>query len=442
MRNSEIEQNVIGAILLDGKSIDYVADMLTPADFSANVNNEIYRSMLTLTESSSAIDVVTVDEELQRRGINEFAYLASLAKNIVSARNITHYAKLLKNQSIERQLLAASQQIKELVLSPGETQEKLDKSQSLILGLNQEGKTDGPKHIASFLNSFVEQLDKRFNQDTPITGLSTSFPRLDGMTAGFQNGDLIVIAGRPSMGKTTFAMNIAEDTVLNDIPVAVFSLEMSSLQLVDKSVSSVGNVSYQNIRTGKVEDYDWPRITQAVGTLQDKPLLIDESSSITINEIRARSRRMARQYRLGLIVIDYLQLISMPKSKQNKSDDIGDVTRGLKILAKELNVPVIVLSQLNRDVEKRPNKRPMNSDLRDSGSIEADADVIMFIYRDEYYNKNTTAKGLAEVILSKQRNGPTGMVPLEFRGERSRFLHFDGDIPEPEEIKKVKGYKY
>jgi len=429
----EAEQSVLGGLMLEGQAWDRVADKITEADFYRKEHRLIFRAIGALAEESSPADVVTVSEwldkhqELQNAG--GLAYLASLANNTPSAANIGAYANIVRERAILRNLIQTATRIAGSAYSPeGQSaSDILDFAERSIFDISEQGahRRGGFAPLKTLLTRAVDRIDTLFRSESAITGVSTGFKDLDDMTSGLQAGDLVIVAGRPSMGKTSLAMNIAENAAVGSkLPVAIFSMEMPGEQLAMRMMASLGRINAHKVRTGKLEDDDWPRLTHAIGLLAEAPMFIDDTPALTPLELRTRARRLKREHGLGLIVVDYLQLMQAPESSENRATEISGITRSLKGLAKELNVPVIALSQLNRSLEQRPNKRPVMSDLRESGAIEQDADVIVFIYRDEVYNEDSQDKGTAEIIIGKQRNGPTGKVKLTFLGEYTRFENY------------------
>lgn len=430
----EAEQSVIGGLLIDNNAWDRIADVVYEADFYREDHRTIYRHIAKLVEGGRPADAVTVAESLdnlnQLAFVGGLTYLASLAQNVPSAANIKRYGQIVRERSIMRQLAAVGTEIADLAYNPvgRESHELLDEAERRVFEIAEQsarGK-QGFLDMPGLLKQVVDRIDDLYSNSNMegITGVATGFTDLDARTSGLQGGDLIIVAGRPSMGKTAFSVNIAENVAIESgLPVAIFSMEMGGAQLVMRMIGSVGRLDQHKIKTGKLEDDDWSKLTYAVGKLSEAQIFIDESAGLTVFELRARARRLARQFggQLGLIVIDYIQLMSGSGRDQNRATEVGEISRSLKGLAKELKVPVIALSQLSRMVEQRPNKRPMMSDLRESGAIEQDADLIMFLYRDEYYNPDSPDKGLAEIIVSKHRNGPTGIVKLTFLGHYSRF---------------------
>jgi replicative DNA helicase len=432
----EAEQSVLGGLLLDNAAWDKIADMIGESDFYRADHRLIYRHISKLVSSSRPADVITVSESLESTkeldGIGGLAYLGALSQNTPTAANIRRYAEIVRDRAVMRKLAEVGTEIAETAYNPmgKEAAQLLDEAESKVFAISEEGARgkQGFMDMQPLLTQVVERIDMLYNRDNPsdVTGVPTGFPDLDRMTSGLQPGDLVIVAGRPSMGKTSLALNMAEHVALESgLPVGVFSMEMGASQLVMRMLGSVGKLDQHKVRTGRLADEDWRKLTDAVGRLNDAPIHIDETAALNSLELRARARRLHRQYgKLGLIVVDYLQLMSASTQGENRATEISEISRGLKALAKELNVPVVALSQLNRSLEQRPNKRPVMSDLRESGAIEQDADLILFIYRDEVYNPDSTEKGKAEVIIGKQRNGPIGTVTLVFQGEYTRFANF------------------
>jgi len=429
----EAEQSVLGGLLLDNGAWDRAGDLLTNEDFYRFEHKTIYAAIGSLINASKPADVITVYEQLQSLGKADecggLKYLNDLAQSVPSAANLRRYAEIVRERAILRKLIAASDDIATKAFNPQGTpvSQILDEAEGTIFKIGEEGSRQ--KQGFQSMDKLVMQLIDRVtelaeNGAEEVTGVRTGFYDLDRMTAGLQPGDLIILAARPSMGKTAFALNIGEHVAVQEgLPVVVFSMEMGAAQLALRMVGSLGRIDQQHLRTGALRDDEWGRLTEAVDRLSKASVFIDETPALNPSELRARARRQARQCgRLGLIVIDYLQLMSgSGGNEENRATVIGEISRGLKALAKELHCPVIALSQLNRSVETRTDKRPMMSDLRESGAIEQDADVIMFIYRDEYYNPESGEKGVAEIIIGKQRNGPTGMVKLAFLGHYTKF---------------------
>jgi replicative DNA helicase len=429
----EAEQSVLGGLLLDNPAWDRIADLLGADDFYRHDHRLIFQAIGRLLEADKPADVVTVFEALQSSGRIEEAgglvYLSSLAQNTPSAANIRRYAEIVRDRAVLRRLVTAGDEIATSALSPQgrDTRAILDEAESLVFRIAEEGARgrQGFVEMDRLLTQVVERIQELFERANPsdVTGVPTGFADLDSKTAGLQPGDLIIVAGRPSMGKTSLALNFGEHVALDQgLPVAVFSMEMGASQLALRLLSSVGRIDQQRLRTGRLQDGDWPRLTEAIRKMHEAPLYIDETPALTAIDLRARARRLARTCgKLGLVIVDYLQLMSASSVGENRATEISEISRSLKALAKELSVPVVALSQLNRTVESRTDKRPVMSDLRESGAIEQDADVILFIYRDEVYNPESPDKGVAEVIIGKQRNGPIGRVNLRFGGEFTRF---------------------
>ena len=430
----EAEQSVLGGLMLDNQRWEIIADKITESDFYRKEHRVIFRAISHLLEDNNPADVVTISERLSKLEALETAggmeYLGWLAANTPSAANIHAYADIVHERSILRKLITVSGDIATTAYRPEGLSaiQILDNAEKNILDISEQGKRKGGfKSMKSLLAPAIDRIDELFRSDSTVTGVPTGYTDLDDMTSGFQRADLVVIAGRPSMGKTSLAMNIAENaSVGHKIPVAVFSMEMPGEQLAMRMMSSLGRINAHRIRTGKLDDEDWPRLTSAVSILSETPIYVDDSPGLTPMDLRARARRLHKENELGMIIIDYLQLMQTGESTENRATEISNITRSLKGLAKELNIPIVVLSQLNRSLEQRPNKRPVMSDLRESGAIEQDADVIIFIYRDEVYNEDSPEKGTAEIIISKQRNGPTGTTRLTFLGEYTRFENFSG----------------
>jgi len=429
----EAEQAVLGGLLLDNNAWDRIADVTGESDFYRQDHRQILKAIARQIGEARPADAVTVAEALQSLGqleaIGGLSYLVELANNTPSAANIRRYAEIVRERSVLRKLAEVATGIADSAYSPAgkPASQLLDEAEAKIFEIAESGTRTqtGFVEIKPLLKEVVERIDELYHRenDSGVTGVPTGFTDLDEKTSGLQPGDLIIVAGRPSMGKTAFSLNIGENVALDTgLPVAVFSMEMGGAQLVLRMIGSVGRLDQHRLRTGKLGDDDWTRLTYALGRLNEVPVFIDETPGLNVLELRARARRLMRQSgQLGLIIIDYLQLMAGSGGGENRATEISEISRALKGLAKELNVPVIALSQLNRSLEQRPNKRPVMSDLRESGAIEQDADVILFIYRDEVYNPDTQDKGTAEIIIGKQRNGPIGSVRLAFLGEYTRF---------------------
>ncbi|PTQ68705.1 replicative DNA helicase [Pseudomonas sp. GV071] len=427
----EAEQAVLGGLMLDNNAWERVLDQVSDGDFYRHDHRLIFRAIAKLADHNSPFDVVTLSEQLDKEGQTSqtggLAYLGELAKNTPSVANIKAYAQIVRERATLRQLIGISSEIADSAFNPQGRQaaEILDEAERQIFQIAEaRPKTGGPVGVNALLTKAIDRIDELFNTGEGITGLSTGFTDLDDKTSGLQPSDLIIVAGRPSMGKTTFAMNLVENAVLrSDKVVLVYSLEMPGESLMMRMLSSLGRIDQTKVRSGQLDDDDWPRLTSAVNLLNDRKLFIDDTAGISPSEMRARTRRLVREHGdIALIMIDYLQLMQIPGSSgDNRTNEISEISRSLKALAKEFNCPVVALSQLNRSLEQRPNKRPVNSDLRESGAIEQDADVIMFVYRDEVYHPETEHKGVAEIILGKQRNGPIGFIRLAFLGKYTRF---------------------
>jgi replicative DNA helicase len=432
----EAEQSLLGGLMLDHQSWDKIADVVSESDFYRKDHRLIFAAVASLAEDANPCDVVTVSERLENRGELEAAggleYLASLANETPGAANARSYAKILRERSMLRSLITAGNEISGAAFTTdGRTAaEIVDEAERLVFEIAESGSRgrSGFKALKHILPEAVDRIDLLHQSDGDITGIPSGYNEFDKMTAGLQAGELIVIAGRPSMGKTTLAVNIAENAAIGArVPTAIFSMEMPSQQLAFRMISSLGRVDQTHLRTGRFPDEDWSRINTAVQLMSEAPIFIDDTPGLSPTEIRARSRRLQREHGLGLIVVDYLQLMAVPGSKENRATEISEISRSLKALAKELSLPVIALSQLNRSVEQRTDKRPVMSDLRESGAIEQDADLIVFIYREEVYNQDTPRKGVADIAIAKQRNGPIGDFPLTFVG---RYTKFENWVPD------------
>ncbi len=434
----EAEQSLIGGLLLDNTAWERIADLVVGEDFYRDDHRRIYQHITKLLDAGKPADVVTVFESLEKSGEAEQAgglvYLAEIANNTPSAANIRRYAEIVHERAILRKLVAVGDEIAASALAPSGKDAKilLDEAEARVFEIAEAGARHGAgfQSIQPLLKQVVDRVQELYDRDDPseVIGVPTGFVDLDEKTSGLHPSDMLIIAGRPAMGKTSFALNIAEHVAVEKrLPVAIFSMEMPGNQLATRFISSVGRIDMQKIRNGRLNDDDWRRLTMAMGKLYEAPIYIDETPGLNPIDLRARARRLARQCgRLGLIVIDYLQLMNGTRDADNRATELSEISRSVKALAKELNVPILALSQLNRSLEQRPNKRPVMSDLRESGAIEQDADIIMFIYRDEVYNPDSQDKGTAEVIIGKHRNGPTGMVRMTFLGEYTRFENFAG----------------
>ncbi|TAL50961.1 MAG: replicative DNA helicase [Methylovulum sp.] len=432
----QAEQSVLGGLMLDNQTWDSVADKVVESDFYHRGHQLIFRTIAQLADKQMPFDIITISESLAAIGELENAgglsYLGLMAKDTPSAANIATYASIVRDRSVLRQLIHVGTDISNSAFNTEgrDTAELLENAEREVFKIAEQRQRGqgGFIPIKSLLARAVDKIETLFEQEGSITGAATGFTDFDMMTSGLQPADLIIVAGRPSMGKTTIAMNMAENIAIKgDKPVAVFSMEMPGDALAMRMMSSLGRIDQHKVRTGKLEDDEWPRLTSAINLLAETKLFIDDTPALTPTEVRSRARRLMREHgQLGLIVLDYLQLMQSPSSGDNRVQQISDISRGLKALAKELNVPVIALSQLNRNLEQRPNKRPVMSDLRESGAIEQDADLIVFVYRDEVYNEDSPDKGIAEIIIGKQRNGPLGTVRLTFLGQYTRFENFAG----------------
>ena len=434
----EAEQSVLGGLMLDNEAWMVVGDKLVEEDFYRQDHRLIFRAISKMALQQKPVDVLTLTEWLRENRLLEdaggLAYLALMARDTPSAANISAYADIVREKSILRQLISVGTEIADSAFNPEgrESRQLLDEAERRVFEIAEQGarNTRSFRPLKTLMKLSLDHIQELSKLNSGITGVSTGYTDLDEMTSGLQKGDLIIVAGRPSMGKTTFSMNIAEYAAAHKkLPVAVFSMEMPAEQLTLRLLSSMGRVDQHRVRTGQLTDEDWPRIATAVKIFADVPMFIDDSPALSPNEVRARSRRLVREHgQLGLIVLDYLQLMQGSGRNENRTNEVSEISRSLKALAKELNVPIIVLSQLNRSLEQRPNKRPIMSDLRESGAIEQDADVIMFVYRDEVYNPDSAEKGSAEIIIAKQRNGPIGTCRLTFLGKYTRFENYTPDV--------------
>ena len=432
----EAEQSLLGGLMLDNEAWDKVADLLGAADLYRKDHRLIFAAIAELAENSHPCDVVTVSEHLDNRdeltAAGGLEYLATLANETPGAANVRAYARILRERSTLRALIHAGNEISGSAFTTDgrSASELVDEAERLVFEIAEKGSRGraGFRPLKEILPSAVDRIDLLHQSEGDITGIPTGYSEFDKLTAGLQAGDLIIIAGRPSMGKTTLAVNVAENAAIGaKVPTAIFSMEMPSQQLAFRMISSLGRVDQTHLRTGNFPDEDWSRINTAVQLMSDAPLFIDDSPALSPTEIRARARRLKREHGLGLIVLDYLQLMQVHGSTENRATEISEISRNLKALAKELELPIIALSQLNRSVEQRTDKRPVMSDLRESGAIEQDADLIVFIYREEVYNQETPRKGIADISIAKQRNGPIGDFPLTFVG---RFTKFENWVPD------------
>ena len=436
----EAEQSVIGGLLRDNAAWDRIADFMHAEDFYRYDHRIIFEQMVRLINAGKPADVITVYEACNQLGkaeeVGGLQYLNAMAQNTPSAANIRRYAEIVRDRGILRQLITVADEISGNAFNPQgkEVKQMLDEAESKIFAIAETGSRgqQGWNPIQPLLTQVVERIDELYSRENQgeITGVPTGFIDLDRMTSGLQPGDLVIVAGRPSMGKTAFSVNIGENVAIEaGLPVAVFSMEMGGTQLAMRMLGSVGQLDQHRLRTGRLHDEDWPRLTHAIQKMNDAQLYIDETPALNPIEMRARARRLARQCgKLGLIIVDYLQLMQGSKAGDNRASEISEISRSLKGLAKELQCPVIALSQLNRSLEQRPNKRPVMSDLRESGAIEQDADVIIFLYRDEVYNPDSPDKGTAEIIIGKQRNGPIGAIRLTWIGQYTKFGNYSGNL--------------
>lgn len=424
-------------MLIDPESWDKVSELVTDAEFYNRSHQIVFKAILDLLAQSQPVDLITVSELLENNDQLEdaggFAYLGELARNTPSSANVTAYAKIIRERAITRELIGVANEIAEVGYNPEgrDSADILDMAESKVFEIAERrtGASEGPQSIESVLGKTIDRLEALIKDNREVTGVTTGFSDLDKKTSGMQPSDLIIVAARPSMGKTTFAMNLAENAMLaEDKPVLVFSLEMPSEQIMMRMLASLSRVDQTKIRTAQLDDEDWARISNTMAMLKEKDnIYVDDSSGLTPMDVRSRARKLARERGgLSMIMVDYLQLMRVPSLSDNRTLEIAEISRSLKALAKELNIPVIALSQLNRSLEQRADKRPVNSDLRESGSIEQDADLIMFIYRDEVYHENSEDKGVAEIIIGKQRNGPIGTCRLTFQGQFSRFDNYAG----------------
>lgn len=430
--NHEAEQSVIGAIFLDPQALITASEILIPEDFYRIAHQKIFQTMLDLSDQGNAIDVVTVTEELsvkkELEDVGGLSYLTELANAVPTAANVSYYAKIVEEKSILRRLIrTATKIVEESYTREDEVEDLLSEAEKKVMEVANRKNSGDFKHVKDVLVQTYDNIEQLQNRKGDVTGIPTGFNDLDRMTAGFQRNDLIIVAARPSVGKTAFALNIAQNVAVKAREnVAIFSLEMGAEQLVMRMLCAEGNIDAQALRTGALTAEDWSKLTIAMGTLSNSGIYIDDTPGLRVSEIRAKCRRLAQEKGLGMIVIDYLQLIQgSAKRGENRQQEVSEISRSLKALARELKVPVIALSQLSRGVEQRQDKRPMMSDIRESGSIEQDADIVAFLYRDDYYDKESENKNMIEIIIAKQRNGPTGTVTLAFKKEFNKFLNVD-----------------
>jgi len=437
----EAEQAVLGGLLIDSQAWDQVADLVREEDFYRPDHALIFATLAQLAESSKPLDMVTVAEHLERNArlgdAGGLGYLGTLARDTPTAANVRAYAQIVRERSLLRKLVSAGREIAGSVYAGdgASARDLVENAEQMVFRIAEQGagQREGAQRIGAVLPALIDKIDDWHANPSKLRGLPTGFTDFDRKTGGLRGGDLVIIAGRPSMGKTTLAINIAENAALSQdskAAVAIFSMEMPTEQLMTRMLSSIGHVPLSGIRSGNISEEEWVRITAATSMLKDARIFIDESPGLTPTEIRARSRRIKREHGLDLVVVDYLQLMQVPGTAENRATEIAEISRGLKALAKELNIPVIALSQLNRGVEQRTEKKPVMSDLRESGAIEQDADMILLIYREEVYNKDTPNKGVAEIDLAKHRNGEIGVFRLTFQGAHSRFVNFANEVYE------------
>ncbi|MFB7159083.1 replicative DNA helicase [Lysinibacillus sp. NPDC056232] len=437
--NREAEQSVIGAIFLDPQSLITASEILLADDFYHNAHKQIFETMLRLSDQGKAIDVVTVTEELSAKkeieDVGGLSYLLELANAVPTAANVAHYAKIVEEKALLRRLIrVATKIVEDGYTREDEVEALLGEAEKKMMEVASRKNAGDFKHVKDVLVETFDNIEKLQSQKGDVTGIPTGFRDLDNITAGFQRNDLIIVAARPSVGKTAFALNVAQSVAVQAREnVAIFSLEMGAEQLVMRMLCAEGNIDAQVLRTGALTTEDWGKLTMAMGSLSNSGIFIDDTPGVRINEIRAKCRRLAQEHGLGMILIDYLQLIQgSGKAGENRQQEVSEISRSLKHLARELKVPVIALSQLSRGVEQRQDKRPMMSDLRESGSIEQDADIVAFLYRDDYYDKESESKNMIEIIIAKQRNGPTGTVTLAFKKEFNKFINVDwSQMPPP-----------
>ncbi|QUW20621.1 replicative DNA helicase [Sporosarcina sp. Marseille-Q4063] len=430
--NNEAEQSVIGAIFLEPQALITAAEVLAPEDFYRMAHQKIFYTMITLSDRGQAIDVVTVTEELSAKkeleDVGGISYLTEIANSVPTAANIVHYANIVEEKALLRRLIrVATTIVEDGFTREDEVEALLAEAEKNMMEVSNRKNAGDFKHIKDVLVQTYDNIELLHTQKGDVTGIPTGFTDLDKITAGFQRNDLIIVAARPSVGKTAFALNIAQNVATKTTEnVAIFSLEMGADQLVMRMLCAEGNIDAQIMRTGDLQAEDWRKLTMAMGSLSNAGIFIDDSSGIKVNEIRSKCRRLQQEHGLGMVIIDYLQLISgSGRSGENRQQEVSEISRSLKGLARELEIPVIALSQLSRGVEQRQDKRPMMSDLRESGSIEQDADIVSFLYREDYYDKETENENMIEIIIAKQRNGPTGTVTLAFAKEYNKFVNVD-----------------
>ena len=437
-QNIEAEQAVLGTVLIQDKALLKVIDLLQPGDFYRDAHKTIYAAMMALFDKHEPHDLITVtgllSDQNKLEDVGGAAYLASLTDIIPFTGTLVHHARIIRKKSILRRLIQTSTEVAARCYDAQDDIDTLvDEAEKTIFEIAHSKKGEGFQPMSSVVPKAFDRINRLFDKQEHITGVATGYDELDRITAGLQPAEMIILAARPSMGKTALAMNIVQHAaMIGKVPVAVFSLEMSVESLALRMLCSLGPIDSQRIRTGRLIDSDWPKLTRATGMLSEAPIYIDDTPGLTVLEMRAKARRLKSEQDLGLIVVDYLQLMQGKSSSENRAQEISDISRSLKAMAKELNVPVLALSQLNRSLENRTDKRPQLADLRESGAIEQDADVIMFIYRDEVYNRaeGNPNRGLAEIIVGKQHNGPTGVIKLSFLGEYTRFENYSNRAPD------------
>ena len=436
-QNLEAEQSVLGSVLLEPEALSRVLEVMAGDDFYREAHRKIFSSMLDLFRKGTPVDLITLTEILQNKGqldeIGGASYLTSLTDAIPSAIHVDVYARIIREKSILRRLINRATEIASKGYSfTGDAEDLLDEAEKIIFEISEDKINPLVYPLSQIIKESMPVLENLYDRKEMVTGVPSGFTQLDKLTSGFQNSDLVIIAGRPSMGKTAFALNIARNAAVDyEVPVVVFSLEMSRQQLAIRMICSEAKVDSNKVRTGFFGDREWPKLTAAAGHLSEAPIFIDDSPTMTVLQMRAKARRLKAEQGLGLVVIDYLQLMKGREGSERREQEISEISRSLKALAKELNIPVIALSQLNRRPEGRDDKKPVLADLRESGAIEQDADVICFIFREEMYDENSKHKGIAEILLRKHRNGPTGSVPLKFFNEQTRFEDLAFDLEEP-----------
>jgi replicative DNA helicase len=427
--NLEAEESVLGACLLSREAIANVVEVVSPDDFYKPAHGEIFRSILGLYGRGEPVDAVTLSEDLRRLGIFESIggapYVHTLVSGVPTAGSAAHYARIVEEHALLRRLIEAAHSISEMAFAmPEEVSEAVDQAENLIYQVSRRRISEDFRELKELLTDHMELIEKLYEKGSSITGLATGFAELDKVTAGFQPSNLIIVAARPSMGKSSWAVTVAQHVAVNEqVPVVIFSLEMSKMELVQRLMCAEAHVDSNRLRRGALQDSDWPKLSLALGRLAEAPIFIDDTANLSIMEMRAKCRRLQTKHGLGLVIVDYLQLMQPPRRTDNRVQEVSEISRSLKILARELEVPVIAVSQLSRNVEYRSDKRPLLADLRESGSLEQDSDVVIFIYRDEVYNSDSPQKGIAEIHVSKHRNGPIGKVELTFLEHYTKFAN-------------------